>query len=66
MNAINTMFGRINDNGNVTVFEADGSTAARIDANVYPVGSSTSARYEHPDRIELTVADAEKIGLIIE
>lgn len=66
MNAINTMFGRINDNGNVTVFEADGSTAARIDANVYPVGSSTSARYEHPDGIELTVADAEKIGLIIE
>ncbi len=66
MNAINTMFGRINDNGNVTVFEADGSTATSIDANVYPVGSSTSARYEHPDGIELTVADAEKIGLIIE
>lgn len=66
MNAINTMFGRINDNGNVTVFEADGSTATRIDANVYPVGSSTSARYEHPAGIELTVADAEKIGLLIE
>ena len=66
MNAINTMFGRINDNGDVTVFEADGSTATRIDANVYPVGSSTSARYEHPDGIELTVADAEKIGLLIE
>ena len=66
MNAINTMFGRINDNGDVTVLEADGSTATRIDANVYPVGSSTSARYEHPDGIELTVADAEKIGLLIE
>lgn len=66
MNAINTMFGRINENGNVTVFEDDGSAATRIDANVYPVGSSTSARYEHPDGIELTVADAEKIGLMIE
>ena len=66
MNAINTLFGRINENGNVTVFEADGSTATRIDANVYPVGSNLSARYEHADGIELTVADAEKIGLMIE
>lgn len=64
MNAINTLFGRINEN--VTVFEADGSAATRINANVYPVGSSTSARYEHPNGIELTVADAEKIGLMIE
>lgn len=66
MNAINTLFGRINENGNVTVFEADGSTATRIDANVYPVGSNLSARHEHPNGIELTVADAEKIGLSIE
>ena len=66
MNAINTLFGRINENGNVTVFETDGSTATRVDANVYPVGSNLSARYEHAEGIELTVADAEKIGLMIE
>ena len=66
MKATNTLFGRINENGNVTVFEADGSTATRIDANVYPVGSNLSARYEHAEGIELAVADAEKIGLMIE
>ena len=66
MNAISNLFGRINENGNVTVFEADGSAATRIDANVYPVGSSLSARHEHPNGIELTVSDAEKIGLAIE
>lgn len=62
----NGLFGRIDGNGNVAVFEADGSAATRIDANVYPVGSQLSTRHEHPEGIVLTAADAETIGLKIE
>lgn len=40
-------FGRINKDGNVAVLHAeDGSTAARLDADVYPSGSDFSARHE--------------------
>jgi hypothetical protein len=67
MDAINQMFGRINADGNVVVLMAeDGAPVTRIDANVYPVGSSTSARYEHPEGIVLTTADAAAIKLNIE
>ena len=57
------MFYRINNDGNAVIFENDGSVATRIDANVYPVRSNLSARYEHPNGIVLTVADAEKLGI---
>ena len=57
------MFYRINSDGNAVIFESDGSVATRIDANVYPVMSNISTRYEHPEGIVLTVADAEKIGI---
>jgi hypothetical protein len=57
------MFYRINSDSNAVIFENDGSAATRIDANVYPVGSDLSARYEHPEGIVLTVADAEKLGI---
>lgn len=64
---INSLIGRINENGDVAVFDADnGAAATRIDANVYPVGSSVSARYEHADGIVLSRDDAAKIGLEIE
>lgn len=62
---MNGLFGRAVENG-VAVFEADGSVATRIDANIYPVGSSLGARYEHPEGIIISVEDAEKIGLEIE
>lgn len=57
------MFYRIDTNGNAQIFNEDGTPATRIDANVYPVGSTLSARYEHADGITLTVADAESIGI---
>lgn len=57
------MFYRINSNGNAEVFNDDGTVATRIDADVYPIGSDFSSRYEHPEGIILTVSDAEKIGI---
>lgn len=66
MNAINTMFGRINAAGDVDVFEESGEVATRLDADVFPVGSSLSARYEHPAGITITRADAELLGLPID
>jgi len=67
INAHSQIFGRINDAGNVDVLMTeDGSPCTRIDENVYPVGSSLSARHEHPDGIVLSSADAKKIGIEIE
>lgn len=60
------MFYRINDDGNAIILEDDGSIVTRIDANVYPVGSDLSARYEHPEGIRLTISDAEKLGIEVE
>lgn len=61
------MFYRIeNENADqyiVAVFNDDGSVATRIDANVYPIGSDTSARYEHPEGIRLTIQDARMAGI---
>lgn len=59
-------FGRITEAGDVAVFHEDGSVATRLDANVYPVGSKVSARYEHPQGITLTRADAQKLGIELE
>ena len=66
MKTITKMFGRINANNDVDVFDENGEVVTRIDANVYPVGSSTSARYEHSEGISLTIDDAAKIALAIE
>lgn len=57
------MFYRINEQQNAQIFNDDGSVASRIDADVYPVGSDTSTRYEHPEGIVLSVEDAKKIGI---
>jgi len=60
----NEMFYRVNENGDAVILLAEsGEAVTKIDANVYPVGSSLSARYEHADGIVLTVADAESIGI---
>lgn len=59
-------FGRVDSNGNVRVFHSSGEAATRIDANVYPVGSDLSARYEHPDGIVLTSEDAKRLGIEID
>lgn len=61
-------FGRINENGDVAVFHESGEAATRMDCSLYTVDSdgSKSVRYEHPEGIIITRADAEKIGLEIE
>jgi hypothetical protein len=57
------VFYRINEQKNAEIFEDSGERARRILANVYPVDSEVSARYEHPNGITLTISDAQKIGI---
>ena len=64
--AINEVFGRINEQGNVDLFAMDGEAATRVDANIYHVGSGLSARYEHPEGITISKDDANRIGVQIE
>ncbi len=60
-------FGRLDGRGNVAVLHVeDGAAATRLDAAVYPIGSQLSARYEHPEGIVLSRADAKSLGLEIE
>jgi len=60
-------FGRINADGDVDLLHTStGEAVTRLDADVYPVGSSLSARYEHPQGIVLTRADAMRVGIEIE
>ena len=60
----NEYFYKIDENGNAIILTvADGEAVTRIDANIYPVGSELSTRYEHPDGIVLTIEDAKKIGI---
>ena len=60
------MFYRI-ENGNARIFyKESGRMVTRIDANVYPIDSSLSARYEHPEGIVLKIEDAEKLGIEVE
>ena len=58
------IFGRINKAGNVEVLNSTtGEAITRLDANVYPVGSDLSAKYEHPKGIILTRADALRLNI---
>ncbi len=66
-NSDRPVFGRINATGTVDVLDVEtGEAITRLAADVYPVGSPLSARYDHADGIALTVEDAERIGLDIE
>jgi hypothetical protein len=60
------LFGRVTEDGNVDVFNEDGSVATRIDARVWPLGSDLSGAYEHPQGITISRAEADKINLPIE
>lgn len=61
------VFGRELSDGNVAVFEDDGSVATRLDAdNIYPINSDRSVRYEHPGGIVLSPSDAKKLNIPIE
>ena len=59
-------FYRTNPDGDAEIFGESGEIVTRIDASVYPVGSSLSARYEQPQGITLTIEDAEKLGIVQE
>lgn len=66
-NKFNEFFGRIiNENNNVAIFHNTGERATRLDANVYPINSGISARYEHADGIILSLYDAKKLNISIE
>lgn len=65
------VFGRMNDRGNVDMLiTGTGEPVTRMDFltayRFYPVGSELSVMYEHPDGIELSLADAQKLGCEIE
>jgi len=66
MSDTNTMFYRVDKNGDAQIFNNDGSVATRIDENVYPIGSKLGAKYEHVNGIILSVEDAEKIEIMAE
>ncbi len=67
MTTNNEIFGRITDDGDIAVlYVEDGVAVTSLDENIYPVGSELSVRYEHPEGIVISVADAESIGLKIE
>lgn len=52
--------------GNVSLEDFDGGMVTNIDADIFPVGSKSSARKDHPDGITLIRADAAKLGVVIE
>ena len=57
------LFGRVTETGDIAILHVeDGSAVRRIEANIYPVGSTLSTRYEHPEGIILSRQDAELIG----
>lgn len=61
------IYGVMTESGNVAILYSDsGEEVTRIDANVYPVDSDLSARYEHPGGIILTVEDAKSLSIVIE
>lgn len=64
---IETMFGRVREDGDIAVlYREDGVAVTRLDVDgVYPVDSDLGTRYEHAGGIVLTRADAERIGLEI-
>lgn len=62
------IFGRENADGNIDVlYVEDGYPVTRLDIDdVYPVGSTASAKYEHADGIIIDRETADRIGLNIE
>lgn len=62
------IFGRINANGDVDVFNADGSPCTRWPTSkyMYDVNSGKGTAYEHPNGITISQEDAEYHDLTIE
>jgi hypothetical protein len=63
----NKIFGQLTENGNVAIFYVqDGDVVTKLDANVYPVNSDLSAKYEHPEGIILSKTDAKNLKIKLE
>lgn len=62
------VFGRINSEGNVDILDInEGCRVNRLDVDgIYPVNSNFSTRYDHPEGIVISLADAQKLGIEIE
>ena len=62
------IFGRNINEGIQILHAEDGYPVTRIPGahTVYPVGSSLSCEWEHPEGIVLSQEDAEKLGIEIE
>jgi len=63
-NKFGNIFYRINDNGNADIlYTEDGADVCSMDENVYPIDSDVSARYAHPEGLELSIEDAMSLGI---
>jgi hypothetical protein len=64
----NTMFGRENSDGSISLFHADGRVVTRLVNGpiVYPIGDSKSVRYEHPEGVVVSADDAVRLGIEVE
>ena len=61
------IFGRFDEDGNVMLLHVeDGHAVTRLDADIYPVGSDLSTRWDHPEGIVITPEDAAELGVEIE
>ncbi|HCT5330797.1 TPA: hypothetical protein OT047_003496 [Klebsiella pneumoniae] len=67
MHQLSEVFGRVNSDGNVDLLDIEtGEAVTRLDANLYPVNSQLSTRYEHARGIIITREDADKVGIDVE
>ena len=61
------VYGQLDENNNVTCLCAsEGVPVTKLDANIYPVNSNLSAKYEHAQGITITIDNGNKIGIAIE
>jgi hypothetical protein len=60
------VFGRMNEDGNVDLLHVEDGEAVTRYEGCWPLNSELSGAYEHPAGIELSVEDAEELGIEIE
>ena len=62
------IFGRKNEKGIAVFYVEDGEQVTRISGchTIYPVGSSLSCDWEHPEGVILHPEDAKRLGIEVE